>query len=156
MMRLALALHFADPATIEDGSGVIPAVTIERAVRLMDFVIRNAAAFYQQLDGKASDETQAIAAWILAQPKDELTIRDFGRGPRCCRGLKENQVRDMLSVLVLGGWLIPDTNFPSNRLWTVPAGLRERFAAQRQAHIEKCRRVRELIMNNAEGGLDAE
>lgn len=45
MMRLALALHFADPATIEDGSGVIPAVTIERAVRLMDFVIRNAAAF---------------------------------------------------------------------------------------------------------------
>lgn len=42
----------------------------------------------------------------------------------------------MLSVLVLGGWLIPDTNFPSNRLWTVPAGLRERFAAQRQAHIE--------------------
>jgi len=144
LMRLSVALHFADPATLEDGSGVIPTETIERAIRLMDeFLIPNAVAFYLQLNLKTDEDTLTIASWILARTEDEISAREFGRGPMCCRGIGQFEVKKKLSIFITGGWLIPESEYPDNNKWTVRPGLREALAAraaearERQKHMEE-------------------
>jgi len=153
LMRLAGALHFADPAALVDDCWTISAETMDRAALLMrECVIRHAAVFYDEIasGGGVSEETRAIAGWVLTQDSDRLSSRDFTRGPRCCRGLSLFDLRRKLSVLEAGGWLLPETDSPVNAKWSLPLGLRQAFAAQEAAERANRERMLTLIRQTAE------
>lgn len=152
LMRLAVALHFCDPASLEQTDAVIPAATIEKAVKLMEFMKKNSAQFYKKLTGGAArDEVQSVAGWLLTRTEMEFTLRHFGRGPGVCRGKNEQEIRKILSPLETQGWLIPDSNLPGNKLWRMQPGIREVMKHRTEEVLRGNAEVMDLIYeaNNA-------
>jgi hypothetical protein len=146
MMRLCLALHFADPASLAAGDGLVPAETVEKAAELMNFVRAHAIAFYRGMTGDAGEHTRQIADWILLHPeKTELTRGDFTRGPRCCRSLIERELAEKIGMLVTGEWLLPMTDHASCSRWKVAEGIHTRFAEKAKEAAKKRVELIEII-----------
>ena len=149
IMRLMVALHMTDREALGDETMTIPAPTVEKAVDLMEFCTNSAAALYYQIDENVSDHTRQIADWILLRPETEFTMRDFVRGPRCCRG-GEQDVRRKISPLIAGGWLIPENGYPNCNKWKRAPGILEAFAERAKIAAQKREKLLGLIRDTAE------
>lgn len=152
MMRLAMALHFADPNSVSATDGLLPASVIERAAELtLRFCVRHAAAFYQDIASSVQETTQRIAEWLLTTERNEFSTRDFSRGPRVLRGADAKALREKLSPLETGGWLLPEDPDPRvNRRWTLAPGVREQFSAKAAEIAERNARVIAKLRGDAE------
>jgi hypothetical protein len=54
------------------------------------------------------DRTQRLASYILTSNRDRFIASDFTRNVRHLRGLTLSEVNKQVSVLVAGGWLMPE------------------------------------------------
>jgi Protein of unknown function (DUF3987) len=159
MVRLALALHFAESASLTADDGLLPAKTVERAGQLMDFILRNAAAFYDDLGGGSGNEdTRALASFIIRWKQDEIKLRDFVRNVRCCQNQDERECLRKISFLAGAGWLVPANDKYPCRTWRIAGGVREHFATRAAAEAARCAKVVELIRTEADrrSGRDIE
>jgi hypothetical protein len=151
IMRLAMALHFADPASIAASDGLLPAHTVAQARALMEYVIRNGAAFYRELSGRGgTTETQALASFIVRHKTDKVTLRDFVQSVRCFRGCDERENLRRISVFEGAGWLIAINDRYPCKTWTIAPGLREHFAEQAKEETRRRAQLHELILTEAD------
>lgn len=140
---LALLLHALWGYRAADA---VDGVTAKRASRIVeDFVLPHGLAFYRNLLGSAQLENRSIGAFIAGWGGTRITVRDFGRAPRCCRGLGADEITKRLQPFEAGGWLEPTKPGPWNRQWTVTPGLGERFQAQLARHRAAIAAIQEKI-----------
>jgi Protein of unknown function (DUF3987) len=142
--RYALLLHLLDGG---DGR-CIPAATVERArILVYEYLLPNARDFFSIIPGTPLQRTRDVAGWILTHPCDRIVSSDIKASVRSCRSLSTKELNDALDPLVTGAWLRPETDFPSNRAWSVSPGLRQHFADRTDQERERRAEVRELIQN---------
>jgi len=129
---LALLLHVlwgyraADPVALE---------TAQRASMLLEaFVLPHGLAFYRGLIGTGQADARAIAGFLAGWEQPSIAVRDFVRGPRCCRGLSPDEIVTKLAVFETGGWVAPEKPGPWNRKWTMTPDLGARFSAELTRH----------------------
>jgi Protein of unknown function (DUF3987)/Bifunctional DNA primase/polymerase, N-terminal len=148
LMRLALTLHLA---TLERPADVIADETMERAVRLMEYVIRSAAVFYSDWAGAAaSADTKALASFVLRRDADQIKLRDLVRGVNCLRDLDERRALERISILVSAGWLAPVGNGYPAKTWAVAPNLRAYFAERRAIERKNKAAMLDLIRQAAD------
>src|SRR5262249_45264052 len=146
MMRLALVLHFADPASLDMPDGLLPAVAIERAARVMRYVEGSARAFYSDLSGATSDQVVELSRFVLRHEGDTIKLRDFSRGPAFCRGPNNRQRNlDLINALVDHGWLHPTGNAFPCTTWQVNPKVRTQFAARAAEESDRARNELEMM-----------
>ncbi len=151
IMRLALALHFADPASLTAPDGLLPARTVQAAAEIWRrCLVHHARGFYANMAGDAGENTRQIAAWLLVQPNDVIGRRDFSRGPTCCRHLTPKQLQERLGALVTAEWLIPESSYDDCGKWTLAPGVREQFAAKAKQVAADRKWLREQIRDAAD------
>jgi Protein of unknown function (DUF3987) len=147
--RLALILHMlSDPEESE-----IPTATVTSAHRLVHrFILQHARDFYAALPGGGHGLSQDIAGWLLTRPPGQTTngferflASDLTAGIRACRALSSRGIVEVLDPFVIGGWLIPENDYPSNRAWWFNPALRLHFAERAKAERERRRVARALI-----------
>jgi hypothetical protein len=132
--RLALILHLIDNPVL----AVIPARTVERAARLIRrFILPQARDFYAAIPGAPVRHTRDIAGWLITRAPTRIRVSDVAAYVKACRGLNGAEINAALDPLVTGGWLEPETPFPSNRAWTLHSEVRSFFASRA---IEEARR----------------
>lgn len=127
--RAALVLHLIDGGQDQ----VVPADTIMRAARYTVFLLDHAEMFYAGLAGSAEHTAQAIGSYILRNPaaKTRVTAGQLRRDVAACKPLRTlREIQDALFLLIIGGWLVPETNYPTNSAWRVRPGLQDQFAAR--------------------------
>jgi hypothetical protein len=80
---------------------------------------------------------RSTAGWLLTKAPDRFTASHVQSGVAGCarKGLRDIQAA--LDPLVTGGWLEPETEYPSNRVWMLIAGVREAFAERTKAERER-------------------
>lgn len=148
LARLALILHLLDDPGASR-SVPIPTSAIERADRLVrEFVLPHVRNFYATLSPEPLDLVRSIAAWLLTDAPTRITASDFGKHVRVCRGLSLAQLNTALDPLVGGGWLHPEIQFPSNRVWMLDPRVRAAMAyrtALAREQRERNRRLAESI-----------
>lgn len=137
--RLALALHL-----IENPKEAIFEPVSERVVRsaahlIERFVIPHALEFYASVgEGADRQPLQAVASFILTSERERFRPSDFTAGCRSLAGLGLWDLARRISPLVAGGWLIEEYDGGAvPRAWTVVPGLREGFAARREAELKR-------------------
>jgi hypothetical protein len=151
--RLSFLLHLLD----DQDTPVIPADTIERAARLTAFCIAHARVFYSRTPGSVLDITKAVAGYILTRPApssidpERFVASTITSGVRVCRGMTLKRLGEVLSPLIAGGWLTPETEFPDCNAWIVTPGLRDALNDRCQAETERRQATRELIEDVAAG-----
>jgi hypothetical protein len=132
--RLALILHLIDNPVV----AVIPAHTVERADRLIRrFILPQARDFYAAIPSSPVQRTRDIAGWLITNAPTRIRVSDLAAYVKACRGLNSAEINAALDPLVTGGWLEPETPFPSNRVWTLHSEVRNFFASR---GIEEARR----------------
>lgn len=129
---LALLLHAMWGCRAADR---VDGITAGRASRLIEeFVLPHGLCFYRHLVGSAQTENRAIAGFLAGWEGSQIAVRDFVRGPRCCRALTPEEINQRLQPFEAGGWLEPSKPGPWNRQWAVTPRLGGRFAAQLARH----------------------
>ena len=153
--RLCLVLSYLEPSSAGLGF-IVSGKTAERARTLiMNCVLPHAVNVYLTMgDAGVSLETiQAIGSFILTHRTGErLLISDLTSGVRACRNQTVQEVGRMLSPLVAGGWLLPETNLPGNRAWLINPALKTTFAGRAEAERQRKSILRSLIKDKAEDG----
>jgi Protein of unknown function (DUF3987)/Primase C terminal 2 (PriCT-2) len=140
--RYALVLHLLDGT----GQTIIPTETVERAgVLVHEYLLPQARDFFGLLPGAAIQRTRDIAGWILTSAPDRIVASDIKAGVRSCRALSSREMNDALDPLVTGGWLRPETDFPSNRAWFLHSALRRHFTERAKVERERRTEVRRII-----------
>lgn len=136
--RLCLVLSYVEP----QGLGyIVSKKTAEQARDLiLKCVVPHAAQVYLAMgDGTAPVETiQAIAAHILTKKPMRIVVSDLTSGLRSCRNRTVAEIGRMLSPLIAGGWLLPETEMPGNRAWLVNPNVHVLFS--NRAEEERARR----------------
>ena len=126
--RLALVLNFVEPS----GLGfIVPERIAVMARRLiLECVIPHAAQVYMTMGGKASqaEAMQGIAGYVLVKKLGRVLVSDLTSNVRACRNKPLNEVHQMVSPLVSGGWLLPETPGPGNRSWVINPIVHTKFA----------------------------
>jgi hypothetical protein len=113
--RLTLVLHYFDAALAnQDPVETVPASTAYRARRLITCAVRHAVAFYSNFGGKQIERVRSVASWIFAGRVAQFASYQLTRDKRFCRGMSLREVSDLLSPLVVGGWIEPETEHPNN------------------------------------------
>ena len=139
--RWALILHLLD----DPDSELIPAATVERAAILIrEFLLPQARDFFANLAGSPQQRLRDAAGWILTRAPMRFLASNLTAGVWSCRGISTKDLGDLLDPLVTGGWLDPETPFPSNRAWIINPNLRAAFAARAEtegARREEARRL---------------
>ena len=111
--------------------------TAENAEKLIfEFLLPHIFGFYDVVanGGTDRDTIRFIADFILTSGKDRLRPSDFGSGVRRLRNLPTNKIAEWASRFVAMGWIEPeDEKLIIPRAWVVQLGLRDHFAARRQA-----------------------
>ena len=138
--RLALLFHVIEHAHADTLPGTVTAQTAERARRFLhDFLRPHAVAFYHDVlsvrDG--GDQLTAVAAYILAHEREQMTLRDVQRGCNAMRGMSKDDVRDVMGRLEVAGWVTPSEAVRSDSTcWDVNPIVHQRFAqhAARERH----------------------
>jgi hypothetical protein len=154
--RFAVLLHLLeDPNTL-----VIPSGRVERARRLVHgFILPHAALFHGELLGSAGDIQRDIAGWLLTRNPpavnsdglERVLGSDITNNVKSCRPLSSRGIGEVLDRLVTGGWLVPETPYPTNRAWLFDPALRRYFAARGKAERERRAAMREQIERIAAG-----
>jgi hypothetical protein len=149
--RLAFLLHLFDGRQAEP---TIPAETVSRAGRLAKFCMLHARAFHGRVPGSVLDNTKDVAGHLLARAptpgEDErIVASQITSGVRSCRGMALKRLIEVLDPLVTGGWLAPETPWPSCNAWLVMPGLREAFREQRQDQQQRRATIRDRIAEAA-------
>jgi hypothetical protein len=148
LARVALLLHLLDKP--HDIQTEIPAGTIARADKLMrEFVIPHACDVHASLAPEKIERTKDIAAWLLTKAPLSIRASDIGKNVRSCHGLTDPvELNKALEPLTAGGWLEPETQFPSNRKWRLDPRVRGELAhrtAQARDRREQMRQLWERI-----------
>jgi hypothetical protein len=140
--RYALVLHLLnDPTELS-----IPATTIERAgILIREFVLPQARDFFRSLTGAPQQRLRNVAGWILTKAPMRFLASDVTTGVWGCRGLGTKELGEALDPLVSGGWLEPETPFPSNRAWALHPSLRTAFAERAESERTRCDDVRQMF-----------
>jgi hypothetical protein len=137
--RYALVLHLLDAPS----EPVITTKTIDRAgILIREFILPQARDFFRALTGAPQQRLRNIAGWILTKAPKRFLASDVTAGVWQCRGLGTKELGEALDPLVSGGWLEPETPFPSNRSWTLHPRVREAFAEQTEVERARCEDVR--------------
>jgi hypothetical protein len=140
--RYALVLHLLDNPDQE----VIPTATVERAGTLIrEFLLPQARGFFGSLTGAPHQRLREAAGWILTKAPPRFLASDVMAGVRACRGMGTKELGELLDPLAAGGWIEPETPFPSNRAWEVHPKLREAFAERAVAEQTRREEVRRLF-----------
>ena len=140
--RTALVLHLVDGGQ----DPIIPADTVARAGRYVRFLHQHAEVFYTGLPGSADAIAQAIGSFILRKPIERITAGQLRRDIAGCRPLRSlREIQDAVFLLVIGGWLTPETNWPSNSAWRVRPGIRDQFAARIAVETERTNQIKEAM-----------
>jgi hypothetical protein len=153
--RLAFLLHLLD----DPGNSEIPVETITRAARLTTFCVAHARAFYSRAPGSVLEITKAVAGYILTRPApiggepERIVASTLTGNVRVCRGMTLKRLTEVLSPLVAGGWLTPETSYPDCNAWIVVPGLRDALRERREAEVERRQSIRELIREIAAGRM---
>jgi hypothetical protein len=132
--RLALILHLMEmPAERQIADDVV-----ERAGRLMlEYLLPNAYSFYCALPDSGLALLRSAAGWLLTKAPTRFTSGNVQQGVAACARKPLKFIQDVLDPLVTGGWLEPETEYPTNRAWTLIDGVREAFAERRKAERER-------------------
>lgn len=145
--RIALILHLMETPDAD----VVPFDTVSRASRLVHhFILQHAHDFYAALPGRGRNLTHDIAGWLLtrgpADPEAErILVSDLTSGVKSCRSLGSKAIGEALDPFVTGGWLVPETDYPSNRAWFFNPAIRRKFADRTQLAREQRAEARALI-----------
>ena len=137
----------------------LPGVVSERVAEqartlIFKSALPNAARIAEATGGDVGAENmRSIAGYIVAKRKTRLLLGELPRDVRACRNKGVAEIRELLSPLVAGGWLVPEREV-APIAWTVREGVHEQF--QRQAQIERERRalVRDRLMGEETGECD--
>jgi hypothetical protein len=141
--RVSLVLHLMDGGQDQ----LVPADTVMRGARYAVFLLDHAELFYAGLAGSAEHTAQAIGSYILRHTVDRVTAGRLRSDVSACRQLKTlKEIQDAVFLLVIGGWLSPETNYPSNNAWRVRPDLRDQFAARITSEISRVEGVK-AVMN---------
>lgn len=110
----------------------------------------NAGRIAMRMGEGGAEVTKTIAGYILAKKKERILASDLATNVWACRKQPLNMVQSMVSPLVAGGWLTPETIFPGNTAWMVNSAVHERFAER--ASVEKNRSIeaRQQIMGETD------
>lgn len=149
---LALVLHLLQaPETAREDP--VEGQTVRAARRILEeFVIPHAYEFYRTVEDKSDGETiRSAASFILTSDQARFRASDFTTGVRPLRGFGLWELQRKLSMLVVGGWLRPEDNTPNCRAWLLEDGVREAFAARRQAEAVRKAAIREKISSFGKG-----
>jgi hypothetical protein len=126
--RVSLVLHLMDGGQDQ----VVPVDTVTRAARYTVFLLDHAEIFYAGLEGSAEHTAQSIGSYLLRHPVSRVTAGQLRRDVAACRPLRTlKEIQDAVFLLVIGGWLVPETNYPSNSAWRVRPDLGDQFAARK-------------------------
>lgn len=148
---LALILHAMWGYGADDA---VSLATARRASRIIEeFILPHGLAFYRYLIGAEQSDNRSIAGFLASWEGDHITVRDFTRGPRCCRAVAPEDINKRLQPFETGGWLEPVKPGPWNRAWRVTPGLAERFSRQVSRHKAAVAAIQEKIQR---GGGDDE
>jgi hypothetical protein len=137
--RLCLVLSYIEPK----GMGYVVRRDTAEAARtlILDCVIPHAVAVYLamgEVDGVPIDQIQSVAGYLLAKKKSRVVASDLASDVRACRGKTVFEIGKLVSPLVAGGWLLPETEAPACRAWTVNPAIYVRYAER--AESERVRR----------------
>ena len=140
--RLALTLHLMEaPAETQIADDVV-----ERAGRLMfEYLLPNAYGFYCALPDSGWELTRSIAGWLLTKAPTRFTAGNVQQGVASCARKPLKFIQSALDPLVTGGWLEPETDYPSNRAWTLVDGVREVFAERAKTERERRAELAALV-----------
>ena len=140
--RYALTLHLLDAPDQE----IIPATTIARAgIIIHEFLLPQARDFFATETGSPYQRVRDAAGWILTRAPTRFLASDLTAGVRSCRGMGTKELSELLDPLVAGGWIEPETPFPTNRAWMPHHQLRETLAAQAETERARREHVRNLL-----------
>jgi hypothetical protein len=149
--RLCLVLSYMQPS----GLGyVVSGKTAEQARTLiMKCVLPHAVNVYLTMGdtGVSMEAIQAIASYILTRKVERLLISDLTSSVRVCRNHTVPEVGRMLSPLVAGGWLLPETELPGNRAWLVNPALQSNFAERAEQEKKRKAVFRDLLVGRQDG-----
>lgn len=116
-------------------SDPVSAETAKRASHLLEtFILPHGLGFYRSLAGNVQADSRAIAGFLAGWDQPVISVRDFVRGPRCCRGLSPEDLVAKLAPFETGGWLEPEKPGPWNRKWKITPGIASRFADELARH----------------------
>jgi hypothetical protein len=143
--RLALVLSCLEPT----GLGMTVSERHAQMARtlIMQCIIPHAARVYMTMEAQASgnDSLTAIAGYILAKKISRVVMSDLTSDVRACRKASQFDVQRMVSPLVSGGWLEPETDLPNNRGWKVNPIVHTKFADRAERESVRRRVAREMI-----------
>jgi hypothetical protein len=143
--RLALVLSRLEPTGL--GMTVSERHASMARTLIMQCIIPHAARVYMTMEAQASgnDSLTSIAGYILAKKLSRVVMSDLTSNVRACRKAPQFDVQRMVSPLVSGGWLEPETDLPNNRGWKVNPIIHTKFAARAEREIVRRKAAREMI-----------
>jgi hypothetical protein len=137
--RYAFILHLLDACQAR----TIATRTVERAGRLVnEFLLPQARDFFSALSGSPNQRLNEIASWVLTKAPMRFLASDVTAGVRSCRAKGTKELSDALDPLVAGGWLEPESPYPSNRAWKIHPQLRTHFAVRAETERERREQTR--------------
>jgi hypothetical protein len=102
---------------------------VDRAGRYTVFLLDHAEIFYSGLAGSAEAIARAVGSWLLRKPTKRITASDLKSNVAACRGMStDKELQAVVWPLVIGGWLRPETTYPTNHAWLVNPCLQSQFA----------------------------
>lgn len=116
---------------------------------LHEYIARSAVAFYVGTLGLSDDheELVQVAAYILAEKKEHIQIRDLGRSRRALRSLTALDARIICEKLESMGWLTPAPSPPKSNTphWAVNPIVHRKFAEHGAREAERVAHARAAI-----------
>jgi hypothetical protein len=120
--------------------------TVHRAARYAEFLLGHAEIFYAGLEGSAEHTAQSIGSYLLRHPVSRVTAGQLRRDVAACKPLRTlKEIQDAVFLLVIGGWLLPETNYPSNSAWRVRPNLEDQFAARKTSEAVRAEAVKQAM-----------
>ena len=142
--RLCLVLSYLE----QSGLGYVVnerAATMARSL-IVNCAIPHAAKVYMTMESKATgDSLENIAGYILTKKLTRVVISDLTNNVRHCRKLPVADIFRMISPLISGGWLVPESDSPTNKSWLVNPLVHVKFEARAASETSRRIAARALI-----------
>jgi hypothetical protein len=103
------------------------------------FLLPHALGFYSTIPGSAATLQREIGGWLLSKAPQRVVASDLVHNVKGCRPLTAKGIAEVLEPFVIGGWLEPESEYPSNRAWTLDLVVRAAFPERVEA--ERARRA---------------
>jgi len=161
LARVALVFHFvATGGRLIDGERVIDLSdeTMRLAERFMRRAFQHSYSVYADMGGASvHDHARRVARSLLADNEIRYNRRNLSHKSRAFRDLDPRERSAVLSLLQDFGWLDPEIERnergeeEATGAWTLAPGVRERFAAEREAAL---RARAEMVARITAGGAE--